>query len=258
MSFAIAFAVIVYLKKRQTPFDKVLKVCFGLAIVSEVTKILSNIEIVPVVKPVVENGVLVYKEIGSFTPYLEAEHLPFELCSLQILFLFLALVIKNKKILKPLYALMYTTCIIGGAMAIILSSEAPGRSTVADFACDLTVWRFFIYHIMLVALGVYIGISKECGIRFRDLKTTVALVMAMDFISLYMNSIMSTPYYSGNDLMGVGNAINYFSSYNNPLGIVMSTKGQWMIYLLIRLVLAVIIIALVNLPLLAKEKKEKK
>ena len=82
--------------------------------------------------------------------------------------------------------------------------------------------------------------------------------MVMDLVSMYMNSIMSTPYYSGDELMGVGNAVNYFSSYNNPLGIVMSTKGQWMIYLLIRIVLAVIIIAIVNMPLLAKEKMEKK
>ena len=57
--------------------------------------------------------------------------------------------------------------------------------------------------------------------------------------------------------MGIGNAINYFSSYNNPLGIVMSNKKEWMIYLGIRIVLAAICILLVNLPLLLKDKKAK-
>ncbi len=53
---------------------------------------------------------------------------------------------------------------------------------------------------------------------------------------------------------GVGNAVNYFSSYNNPLGIPMATKGQWLLYLLIRIALALILITLVQLPLRKKDR----
>ena len=58
--------------------------------------------------------------------------------------------------------------------------------------------------------------------------------------------------------VGMGNAINYFSSYNNPLGIVMSTKGQYFLYLAIRFVLACCITTLVYLPLALKDKRNKK
>ena len=66
--------------------------------------------------------------------------------------------------------------------------------------------------------------------------------------------MLSTPYYSGDTLIGVGNAVNYFSSYNNPLGIPMATKGQWLLYLLVRIALALILITLVQLPLRKKDR----
>lgn len=257
MSLAVIGAAAGFLIRKKPPFRKVLLVCFILGLVSEVVKILSVIEIVPVVEPIVENGVLIYKETGAFTPYLEAEHLPFELCSFQIVFMFLALILRNDTYRKPLYALMYTTCIIGGFMAIFLSSAAPGLVTIRDFITNAGVWRAFLYHIMLVILGIYIGVSEECDVRFRDMKYTFAILVVLDFLSLYVNSIMSTPYYRGDVLMGVGNAVNYFSSYNNPLGIVMSAKAHWLIYLLIRLGAALAVIVLVNLPLLKKEKRSK-
>ncbi len=250
----IAFGTVVCGKKKP-PMRRMLAVCLGVALLSEFTKILGNIDIVPVVRPVVENGALIYEETGAFTPYLEAEHFPFELCSYQIVFIFLALVIKNRRWKKLLYAVMYTTCIIGAGMGILFSSAASGLTSLRDFAASLQVWRSFLYHSMLVVLGIYIGRSEECNVRFRDLRWTFLAVLLLDFCSFYLNSMMSTPYYVGDTLVGVGNAINYFSSYGNPLGIVMSNKAQWFIYLAIRFVLAVALMTLVSLPLLRKEKK---
>jgi hypothetical protein len=119
-------------------------------------------------------------------------------------------------------------------MGILLSSATIGRTELSDFLYSVEVWRAFLYHSMLVILGVYIGQSKECAIHFRDLKWTVLILLCLDFGSFYLNSMMATPYYQGDQLMGVGNVVNYFSSYNNPLGIVMSDKVQWFLYLLIR------------------------
>ena len=257
ISMVIIIVFAAYLSKHRPPFRDVLKVCFALGLISELIKIFDAIQIMPVVKPIVENGILVYQETGQFAPYLEAEHLPFELCSYQIFFMLFALIIRNEKILKKLYALMYTTCIIGAALALVLASVANDYSTVKEFLCSYSAWRFFIYHAMLVILGIYIGMSDECDIHFKDIKSTIAIIVGLDFITIYLNSIMSTPYYSGDELMGIGNVVNYFSSYNNPLGIPMPGKREWLIYLAIRLVLALICIVLVNLPLLIKDKKQR-
>lgn len=125
LSTAAILAGVAACKKIQPPIRKLLIVCLCLGLLSEVSKILGSIEIVPVVEPAVENGVLLYRETGAYTPYLEAEHLPFELCSLQILFMLFALLLRNPTWRKRLYALMYTTCIVGAGMAILFSSEAP-------------------------------------------------------------------------------------------------------------------------------------
>ena len=258
ISAVVIAAGLWYCNKKRPPIRDVMKVCFALGLVSELIKVFDKILIVPVVKPIVENGVLIYLETGQFAPYLEAEHLPFELCSYQLFFMFFALVLTNEKHLKRLHALMYTTCIIGASIALILASVANDYDTVAEFLGSYSCWRFFLYHAMLVILGVYIGMSNECDIHFKNIKSTTAIIVALDFVTLYLNSMMSTPVYSGDDLMGVGNSINYFSSYNNPLGIVMPGKKEWMIYLCIRIVLGLICILLVNVPLLLKDRKEGK
>ena len=65
--------------------DRLIRVCFVLGLISEAVKVLCVVEILPVVEPAIENGVLAYRQTGAFAPYLQAEHLPLELCSLQIL-----------------------------------------------------------------------------------------------------------------------------------------------------------------------------
>lgn len=148
---------------------------------------------------------------------------------------------------------MYTTCIAGAGMGILFSSAAIGLTGIRDFVFSVQVWRAFLYHSMLVVLGLYIGGCEECDVHFGDIKYSLIAVILLDAITFYINSMMATPYYSGDTLIGVGNAVNYFSSYNNPLGIVMAHKAQWFIYLVVRFVSAVILMVLINLPLLKKE-----
>ena len=245
-----------YLCRRYNPpAKKLFCICFVLSVLSEVIKFFSSIKIMPVVMPVIENGKLIYQETGNYAPYLEPEHLPFELCSYQILFIFLLLVIKNETWKKRLCMFMYTTCIIGGFMGIVFSSAVIEFSDMLDIITSVDVWRSFIYHSMLVVLGIYIGYNEECDIHFRDIKWTFIILIALDCMTFYLNSAMTIPYYQGDDLVGIGNVVNYFSSYNNPLGIVMRNKYQWIIYLGIRFLLAIILMILVNLPLLKKERK---
>ena len=136
---------------------------------------------------------------------------------------------------------MYTTCIVGAGMAIVFNSSAPELTKVSEFVGNIHIWRSFLYHSMLIILGTYIGISKECNIHFKDLKGTIFVILFLDLLTMYINSMMSKAYYVGDQLMGVSKAINYFSSYANPLGIAMENKTAWYIYLLIRLVLAILL-----------------
>lgn len=66
-------------RKYKLPIDKPVRLCFLLSLFLEAAKILTAIEIIPVVEPVVENGALVYRGTGAFAPYIQREHLPFDI-----------------------------------------------------------------------------------------------------------------------------------------------------------------------------------
>ncbi len=216
---------------------------------------LLSIELVPVVEPVVSGGAFVYRETGHYSPYLMAEHLPFELCSLQIVFMFLALLTRNKTWQKRLYSVIYGTALIGGVMAVLLSSLAPKYDSAAAFLTSPRAWEFFIYHSMIIVVAIYIGYSKECDIHFADCKWMVVAVVILDCASFYLNSILSVPVYQNDRLIGLEYAVNFFSSYNNPLGITVTEKWQYLIYLSIRCCMAVVMIPLVYMPLFFRDRR---
>ena len=240
-------------RKYRPPIDKLVQICFLLSLFLEAAKILTVIEIIPVVEPVVENGVLVYRGTGAYAPYIQREHLPFELCSLQIVFMFLELIVSNPVWKKRLLAFMYGTTIVGGMMALLFSSIAPEFETTAAFLTAPRAWEFYLYHAMIIVLGIAIGMDKDVNLRFSDCRWMMVILVALDCCMFYLNSIMSIPYYQGDTLVGMGYAINYFSSYDNFFGIVMDTKMKWICWLLFRIGLGALLIALVYLPFLGRK-----
>ena len=210
----------------------------------------------PVVVPSVSAAGLTYIETGAYAPYLQMEHLPLELCSMQVLFLLFARFMKDGVWRRRLLAFMYPTCVLGAGLAVVLSSIAPEFSTTRAFLTSPRAWQFFIYHSMLIVLGIYLGVNRETGIRFRHLGSTIFGLFLLDFASFYTNSIFSEPVYIGNRLQGLSYHLNYFSSYDDPLGIYMTTKEQWLVYLAVRFALAAALVTLCYLPLYFREKRE--
>ena len=240
---------------KNPPVEKVLKTGFCLAAAMEVFKMLLSLKMVPIVEPVITGGEFMYRETGKYSPYIMAEHLPFELCSFQILFMLLAVVIKDETWKKRLYSVIYGTALIGGTVAILLSSIASEYDSAAAFLSSPRAWEFFIYHIMIIVIALYIGFGKESTIRFTDCKWMIAAVALLDYTSFYLNSMLSVPAYQNDRLIGLEYAVNFFSSYNNPFGIVVSEKWQYLIYLAIRISVAVAVILLVYLPLYFKDRR---
>lgn len=245
-------------KKSKITIPNLIKVCFLIAFICEIIKIFTIIDIVPIVDAVVENGNIVYKETGRFSPYIKAEHLPFELCSYQIIFLFLSTVIKNEIWKRRLYSFIYVTALIGGTFAILLSSIAKDYDTISKGLISVRAWEFYIYHSMLIVIAIVMSRDKNNYIRFSDIKWTCMILLPLDIFSFYLNSIFSVPVYNNSNLIGLKYAINYFSSYNNPIGIVLDTKNKYILYIILRFISAIILIIIVYLPFLKKEKNTSK
>ncbi len=253
ISLALIAAGAAVCLKRKPPLKRLLLVCLALGIASEVVKVLSLTEIVPVVTAAVEeqNGapVIVYRAMNDYTPYLAVEHLPLEMCSLQLFFMLAAYLMRPGTWRTRLLALMFATALIGGAIGIFFASITSYFRTPAEYFASPRVWQYFLYHSMIVVMGLYIGRCPESGIEPKHWKTAVAGIVLLDLPTFYLNSLFSSEVYANDQLVGVTHRINFFSSYVNPIGLVLTEKWQWMVYLAVRIVLGAGLVFLLFLPL---------
>jgi hypothetical protein len=60
------------------------------------------------------------------------------------------------------------------------------------------------------------------------------------------------PVYQDGELKGLAYALNFFSSYNDPLGITLSTKSQYLLYFAARYAVGAVVVTLVYLPFLRR------
>lgn len=155
-----------------------------------------------------------------------------------------ALLMKDGVWRERLLTLMYVTGTIGGVLGILLAYITVDYVTVMDYFASPRVWQYFIYHAMVVALGLYLGFGRGAGISLKDLKATMIGLVALDLPSFYLNSVFSTPVYADGKPVGVVYRVNFFSSYMNPLGLVLTEKWQWLAYLAVRLAVALMLVSL--------------
>ena len=259
ISAALIAAGLFYCLKFKPPLKKVLTVCFVIGLISEVVKVLSTIEIVPMVDPIIaeQNGAAALQWIpsGEYTPYLAMEHMPLELCSLYLVFMLLALVLKDGKVKNWLFALMFASGTMGGLLGIIGSSIAGDFETTAEFFAAPRAWQFFIFHSMIVVLGIYIAVCSESVLKPSDWKKALLGMLLLDIPTFYLNSVFSSEVYSGGKVVGVTHRINFFSSYVNPLGIVLTEKWQWIVYIIARAAMVVLTVWILYLIFVRKKKE---
>ena len=224
--------------------EKVLRSCFVMGVASEVVKIFSVSRVLPMVTPAISGGELTYTVSGQYTPYLEMADLPLEMCSLMIAFLALSLFLKNTRQRSILFSLMYITGLIGGLMGIFLAYITADFHTVGEYFASPRVWQYFLYHAMVVFLGIYLGLREDSDVSLRRFKSTVGLILLLDLPTFFLNSVFSQAAYVEGKPVGVLYRTNFFSSYVNPLGLVLTEKWQWIAYLCVRLALAMALITL--------------
>ncbi len=233
---------------RKPSLRQVLTACLIVGFASELVKIFCVTSILPVVTPeIVLNGSgaeLQYTPVGQYTPYMKMEHLPLEMCSLMIPFLVAALLMKDGARRSRLLALMYISGVIGGTLGLLLPYVVSEYGSTAELFRQPRVWQFFLYHSMVVMLGLYLGFEYGDGFSLRNWKSTVLMLLALDLPTFYLNSVFSQAVYAAEKPVGIVYRTNFFSSYVNPLGLVLTEKWQWLAYLAVRLVLASVLIAL--------------
>ena len=189
-------------------------------------------------------------------PYIPMNHLPLHFCSMQIIFIAAAKFMKNDKYREALLAYMSPTCFLGGLFALAIPSIFTTTISIKQAFTSPISYQFFIFHSMLVALGLIIARSGEIEWSMKHFRNTTLTVYLLGFISIYLNSMLASPTYEDGRLVSVDFWTNFFFTYQNPLGIKLTEVWQWYLYLLVLMLLTVILLYLFHLPLVrGKEEK---
>ena len=215
----------------------------ALAALSEVVKILTYAQMVPTADGTAMNM------------FIERRHLPLHLCSIQIFLIFYARFSESLRNRETILAFMYPTCIAGAASALLLPSIFSADVAPAAAFTSPIAYQFFIYHSMLIVLGIYIARSGEVELTFKRFWPTLAIFYAFGFISLYLNSAFAYATYSGTELLSVENTPNFFFTFRTPIGIALTEIWQWYVYIAILAVLAFLLIGAFFLPFRNKPEK---
>gem|GEM_PF-449326 len=243
ISFVLIAAGFTAVSVLKPSLERLLKVCLCAGVLSEAVKVLSVTQILPMVGLRFEQGTgPVLAETGQFTPYMEMAHLPLELCSLMLFFMAAALAMKNGPWRRRLLTLMFVSGVIGGVLGIVFAYITADYGSIADYFSSVRVWQFFLYHSMTVTLGLCLGFGPYLQLSPDAFRETMAGIVALDLPTFYLNSVFSQPVYEGGKPVGIVYRTNFFSSYVNPLGLVLKEKQQWLVYLGIRLLAAMLLV----------------
>jgi hypothetical protein len=190
-----------------------------------------------------------------YYPYLELHQLPFHFCSVQIFFIAYVCFAKNAQNRETILAFMYPTCVCGAAAAICLPSIFTNSIPVEKAFTHPLAYQFFLYHTMLIVIGIIIVMSHEVKWKIRHFRDTLIIAALMTFGSMYLNSALASPTYVNGKLVSVDFATNYFYTYATPIGLKLTEKWQWLIYLAVLTATSVTVIFLMYVPLLHSVKK---
>ena len=244
ISVVITASGLVLMKKRKPSLKDVLSAGCVVCVFSEVVKILSCVEMVPS-----SDGLTIY-------PYLQMQHLPLHLCSIQVFSIFFCRfgrgTVAESRAKQFLLAFMYPTCVLGSVFAIALPSIFSTTVSVSQAFTHPVAYQTFIFHSFLLALGLYIPMSGEVRFSRITYRNTMTGMVVLTFFEIYVNSIMASPTYVNGKLISVDYTTNFFFLYRTPIGIALETKTEWLIYLLILTVLAFLLVGLIYLPLRKK------
>lgn len=232
-----------WLLKNRPPLKNVLTVACVCCILSELTKIFSVIQMVP-------------DATGQkMHLYIEMQNLPLHLCSLQIITIYVVRFMKEGKARDTILGFMYPTCVAGAFFALLLPSIFSDGATAADAFLDPHAYEYFLFHSVLIILGLYIFLSKQVDLRPKHCLSTIGLLAGIAFVSIYTNSMFSVPVYRGDELVSVEYTPNFFFIFETPIGIKLTEMWHWYVYLAIIVSLALLLITAFYIPVFIRAKK---
>lgn len=235
------------IKKFKPSFNLIFTIAVILCALSETTKMFSVIK---------------FDYIGQdLVPYIQNQHLPLHLCSIQIVFIVIVRFMNpNNKIRSALLGFMYPTFIIGASLALLIPTIFESSVPIEKAFFHPLAYQYFLYHAMLVTLGIYIMTSNKFNIQPKHYLTTMMILGLLGLMSLYLNSVFAHMTYDiEKEVFDLLYSPNFFFTAISPIpGIHITERWHWYLYIIAIVFIAFASISLFYIPIFIKYSKNKK
>ncbi len=199
----------------------------AISLASELSKIFTHIE------PVMDGDEVVGGVLG-------AQYLPFHLCSILIFFIFYLVFAKNERTIELVKSFITPIALLGGAIALFIPTS--GVDFMKPFA-----YQCFVYHSGILWYAIYLIMTKQVALGIQSYKRNAAILTALVFIMLWVNSALSIY------------ETNFFFLVKPPMDNlpVLNLNNGWFVYFITLVGIAFAAFTLLHVPFILKEKKEK-
>ena len=240
VAVSLLLIVVGYYFSRKISVPVLAKILLVVGVISEVIKVFTYIVI---------NLNKEYLPGVTYNGFLPKTDLPFQLCSIQIIFLLVLNLSQSEKVRRFIMGFMMPTCLFGGIAAILIATDSSRNVWVITA-------QYFLYHAAIVIFALRLLTAKEMKWRVKDLLNAFYMLIGVVLFSIYINSML---------MDGVSN-INFMYVIKPPQSGLpyLNDDGGWLSYILkyIALVLVclcatfIVPIARAINDLFHKEKKE--
>jgi hypothetical integral membrane protein (TIGR02206 family) len=227
MGICVLFiAVLSYVSiKYKFSFKTAAFIMAAISLASEISKILSHMTYV--------NG-----ENAADGMVIEASSLPFHLCSLLIFAYFYFPFAKNEKLKKFLLGLVVPIGLIGATLAIVMATSGVDFAKVYAYQC-------FIYHSGMIWFSIYLIACKAVDLGLKVWVRNLISLFATCIVMIWVNGLLQA--YDTNFWFVVRPPRDGLPLLNLDNG--------WYAYFFTIVGLGFVLVSLVHLPFIIKERK---
>ena len=229
ISIVLILALLFITLKLKLDKKKVFVVVTVIAILSELLKIFTHIE-------------LEYNDDGSlYRGFISPGSLPLHLCSIFVfVFIFLNMN-KNEELEKKIISFFVPIGLFGGILAILMATSGTDFSQPYAYQC-------FVYHSGMVYAALYFVITKQVDLGLKAYIRNVLLLFFLAIIMIWVNGALSV--YD----------TNFFFVVRPPAANlpILNLNHGWYVYFLSLCIIGILLETIISLPYIIKEKKNKK
>lgn len=214
LAISLILIITLFILSKKISLKTMIKTMLCIGIVSEIIKVIY----------------FVVTNESTAHGYLPKTDLPFHLCSIQILLIFIIYFTKNDKIKRLILGFMLPTCLCGGIAALLLPT-ASSRNGLW-----IITLQYFSYHSAIVVFALNLFRTKEIQWELKDFFNCLKFLAFIGFLAIYLNSLINDGTDQVNFMYVVRPPVNGIPFLNNDHG--------WLVYIIHYAILAVFLVAL--------------